>query len=57
MRATKKPLVNIIEIGNMKLMTENGNMKELVKVANRILKNHKDIVKNRVDVIPLDMFG
>ncbi|MFH1510813.1 MAG: hypothetical protein ABIF10_03915 [Candidatus Woesearchaeota archaeon] len=59
MRTTKKPLVNIIEIGNMKLMTENGNMRDLLKVATRILTKHKDIVKdkNKPEIIPLEMFG
>jgi len=56
----KKEVYNVIEIGNMTLVSKEGSMTELYKVANKILRKHKNLIQKKDDMdmpMPLDMFG
>ena len=54
----KSEQYNKIEIGSLTLVSNSEKMKDLLKVANRILKTHGDKVNNEKSFpMPNEMFG
>lgn len=57
-KKAKKAILNRIEVGNMSVMSENADIKELLTVADKILTKHKDLIsKNKPDQSRSHMFG
>lgn len=55
----KKETYNVIEVGNMVLVSKESSMTDLYKVAHKILKNHKALIQKEKDKFPMppNMFG
>ncbi len=57
-REYSKPKVNIIELGNLKVVSETEGLNKVAEVFSALVKKNKKIIKPREDMrIPPEMFG
>lgn len=52
----QKPKVNIIELGNLRIVSETEGLEEVAQVFSKMVKKNKKIISPMKDV-PAEMFG
>ena len=53
MTERKKEVYNVIEICGMTVVSKTENLKEMMRVANKLLTKHKDMVKKEQEKIEM----
>lgn len=53
----QRPKVNIIELGNLKIVSETDGLEQVAQIFSKMVKINKKIISPIKDIPPMEMYG